>query len=255
MTAIRFSHVSKWYPAYRHVMTGLKSTLLHMPETIRAFKEGRRMVLEDLSFEIKRGETIGLIGSNGSGKSTTLALIASVLSPQTGRIEVNGRICPLLELGAGFVLDLSGRENILLNGVLLGLTRREALSRTEEIVAFSELEPFMDQPVRTYSTGMIARLGFSIAVHMDPDILLIDEVLSVGDLHFQMKCNDKIDEFKRRQVTIVLVSHADAQIQRLCNRVIWLAGGRVAGDGAPEIILPRYRAAMLGVEGGALACG
>ncbi|MEY4705462.1 MAG: hypothetical protein RL042_1667 [Nitrospirota bacterium] len=248
MTVIRFSQVSKWYPTYRHVLTGFKSALLHMPEAIRSFKQERRLVLEDVSFEIKRGETVGLIGSNGSGKSTTLALIAGVLFPQIGRIEVEGRICPLLELGAGFAFDLSGRENIILNGVLLGLTRREIIARLDEIIAFSELERFMDQPLRTYSTGMIARLGFSIAVHLDPEVLLIDEILSVGDLHFQLKCNDKIDEIKRRQVTIVLVSHSIEQIERLCDRVIWLAGGRVVGDGSPHLILPQYKQAMLGME-------
>ena len=248
MIAIRFSQVSKWYPTYRHVLTGFKSALLRMPEAIRSFRQERRSVLEDVSFEIRRGETIGLIGSNGSGKSTTLALIAGVLFPQAGRIEVEGRICPLLELGAGFVFDLSGRENIILNGVLLGLTRQEIIARMEKIIAFSELERFMDHPLRTYSTGMIVRLGFSIAVHLDPEVLLIDEILSVGDLHFQLKCNDKIDEFKRRQVTIVLVSHSIEQIQRLCDRVIWLAGGQVVGDGPPHLILPQYRHAMLGVE-------
>jgi lipopolysaccharide transport system ATP-binding protein len=248
MTVIRFSHVSKGYPIYRHVLTGFKSALLSMPEAIRSFRQEQRLVLEDVSFEIRHGETIGLIGSNGSGKSTTLALIAGVLFPQAGRIEVEGRICPLLELGAGFVFDLSGRENVILNGVLLGLTRREIIARLDEIIAFSELQQFMDQPLRTYSTGMIARLGFSIAVHLDPEVLLIDEILSVGDLHFQLKCNDKIDEFKREQVTIVLVSHSIDQIQRLCDRVIWLAGGRVVGDGPPHLILPQYRLAMLGME-------
>lgn len=198
------------------------------------------MALDDVSFEIKKGETIGLIGPNGSGKSTTLALIAGVLQPQVGRVDVQGRVCPLLELGAGFHSELTGRENIVLNGVLLGLTRREVLSKMDEIIAFSELESFLDQSVRTYSTGMIARLGFSVAVHLDPEILLIDEILSVGDLHFQAKCRGKLDEFKKQDVTIVLVSHSIGEIRRLCDRVIWLKDGGIVAEGDPDFVLKRY---------------
>ncbi len=248
MTAIEFDHVSKWYPRYQPLLKGIKSSLLQFPETLRSVRREQFAALNDVSFEIKKGETVGLVGSNGVGKSTLLGLIAGVISPTAGLVEVSGRIAPLLELGAGFHFDLTGRENIVLNGVLLGLTRQEVFERMEDIIAFSELYDSLDQPLRTYSTGMMARLGFSIAVHLDPEVLLIDEILSVGDLHFQFKCNDKIDAIRRRQVTMVIVSHSIEQIQRLCDRVIWLAGGRVVGDGATDVILPQYKEAMIAVE-------
>ena len=198
------------------------------------------MALDDVSFEIKKGETVGIVGPNGSGKSTTLALIAGVLRPQAGRVDVLGRVCPLLELGAGFHPELTGRENIVLNGVLLGFTRRALLQRMDEIIAFSELESFLDQPIRTYSTGMVARLGFSVAVCLDPEILLIDEILSVGDLHFQAKCRGKLDEFKKQEVTIVLVSHSVGEIRRLCDRAILLEQGRMVKEGTPEEVMDFY---------------
>lgn len=244
MTTISFQHVSKSYPKYQPLLQGLKSSLLHLPGTIRSLRGEQFVALDDVSFQIARGETVGLIGSNGAGKSTTLALIAGIANPDSGHVNVAGRVSPLLELGAGFHFDLTGRENIVLNGILLGLTRSEVLTKINDIVAFSELKKFLDQPLRTYSTGMIARLGFSVAVHLDPEILLIDEILSVGDLHFQLKCNEKIDEFKRRRVTMVIVSHATEQIQRLCDRVIWLADGQVVGDGATDVILPQYKQVM-----------
>jgi lipopolysaccharide transport system ATP-binding protein len=198
--------------------------------------------LDDVSFEIGHGETVGLIGPNGSGKSTTLALIDGVLRPQVGHIEVRGRLAPLLELGAGFHLELTGRENILLNGVLLGLTRAEILAKMDEIIAFSELEPFLDRPLRTYSSGMVARLGFSVAAHLDPEVLLIDEVLAVGDLHFQAKCRARINEFKRQKVTIVLVSHSTEEIRQLCDRVIWLERGKIVERGEADSVVRRYEA-------------
>lgn len=244
MTAISFAHVSKSYPRYQALLQGLKSSLLHLPDTLRALKTVPFRALDDVSFQIKKGETVGLIGSNGAGKSTLLALIAGVLNPDSGRIDVAGRISPLLELGAGFHFDLTGRENIILNGILLGLTRGEVLRKMNEIVGFSELGRFLDQPLRTYSTGMMARLGFAIAVNLEPEILLIDEILSVGDLRFQLKCNEKIDEFRRRRVTMVIVSHSTEQIQRLCDRVIWLANGQVVEDGPAEHILPQYTKVM-----------
>jgi lipopolysaccharide transport system ATP-binding protein len=248
MSVIQFDRVSKSYPKYQPLLKGIKSTLLQMSETIRSGSPETFLALDNVSLVIEKGETVGLIGSNGAGKSTLLGLIAGVLKPSKGSIEVSGRIAPLLELGAGFHFDLTGRENIVLNGVLLGLTRREVSERMAEIITFSELRDSLDQPLRTYSTGMIARLGFSIAVHLSPEILLIDEVLSVGDLHFQFKCNDKIDAIRRQQVTMVIVSHSIEQIQRLCDRVIWLDGGRVIGDGAANAILPRYKEAMISME-------
>lgn len=244
MIPIRFEHVSKSYPRYSQILTGLKDTLLHLPKTLRSFKRDRFMALNDVSFEVMQGQSLGLIGLNGSGKSTTLALIANVLKPQVGKVEVHGRVSPLLELGAGFHPEMTGRENILLNGVLLGLTRREIRARMNDIIAFSELERFLDQPIRTYSSGMVARLGFSVAAHIDPEILLIDEVLAVGDLGFQAKCLGRLLEFKKRKVTIVLVSHSLDTVGRFCDRAIWLDEGRIAGDGEPASVIRRYREAV-----------
>jgi lipopolysaccharide transport system ATP-binding protein len=244
MIPIRFEHVSKSYPRYSQILTGLKDTLLHLPKTLRSFKRDRFMALNDVSFEVMQGQSLGLIGLNGSGKSTTLALIANVLKPQVGKVEVHGRVSPLLELGAGFHPEMTGRENILLNGVLLGLTRREIRARMNGIIAFSELERFLDQPIRTYSSGMVARLGFSVAAHIDPEILLIDEVLAVGDLGFQAKCLGRLLEFKKRKVTIVLVSHSLDTVGRFCDRAIWLNEGRIAGDGEPASVIRRYREAV-----------
>jgi lipopolysaccharide transport system ATP-binding protein len=249
MTVVQFKHVSKWYPRYHQVLKGLKASLLQLPETIRAFRQQKFVALDDISLDIEKGETIGLIGANGSGKSTMLALMAGVLAPQIGRVEVQGRVCPLLELGAGFHYDLTGHENILLNGILLGLTRREVQEKMNEIVAFSELESFLDQPIRTYSSGMIARLGFSIAIHVDPEILIIDEILSVGDLHFQAKCRRKIQEFKQQKKTIVLVSHSPEDVRRLCNRVLWLDHGKLVGHGDADLILSRYERSEPFTEG------
>ena len=240
---IRFENVSKWYPCYKPILGGLKTSLLHLPETLRSVKKGRLRALDGISFEIQRGETVGFVGLNGSGKSTTLALIADVLRPTAGQVEVRGHVYALLELGAGFHPELTGRENIVLNGILLGLTRRQVLVKIDEIIAFSELEPFLDQPLRTYSSGMIARLGFSVVVHLEPEILVIDEVLAVGDLQFQAKCREKINEFKRRGVTIVLVSHSTEEVRRLCDRGIWLKEGKIVGEGEPGVVLRRYEEA------------
>ncbi len=240
MTAICFDHVSKWYPRYQSLSYGIKSSLLHLPETLRSLKRERVKVLEDVSFRIGKGETVGLIGPNGAGKSTTLALMAGVVEAEAGAVSVGSRVSPLLELGAGFHFDLTGSENIVLHGVLLGLTRREVFSKMKAIIAFSELETCIDQPLRTYSSGMIARLGFAIASHLDPEILLIDEILSVGDLSFQLKCNAKIDEFKQREITMVLVSHSMDHVRRLCDRVMWLEKGRIVGEGEPGVIVAEY---------------
>ncbi len=244
MTSIAFHRVTKWYPRYHHVMKGLKHSLLHPVDTIRGFRAEGFLALDNVSFEIARGEAVGFIGANGSGKSTTLGLMAGVLAPHTGEVIAQGRVAPLLELGSGFHFDLTGRENIFINGILLGLTRRQVQERFEDIVRFSELEKFLDQPLRTYSTGMVARLAFSIAAHLDPDILLIDEILSVGDLHFQVKCRKKIDEFRRRGVTIILVSHASGDIRALCDRVIWLEAGRIAAQGPSGEVLAAYEQAQ-----------
>lgn len=240
MTAIRFESVSKSYPRYGHVLQGLKASLLNWRATVRSFRQPRFQALDNVSFVIERGEAVGILGDNGSGKSTTLALIAGVLKPQQGVVDVQGRVCPLLALGAGFHYDLSGRENIMLNAVLLGLTRRQIAQRMDRIIAFSELEKFLEEPIRTYSSGMVARLGFSIAAHLDPDILLIDEILSVGDIGFQAKCFEAMKAIKAKGTTIVLVSHSLMDVRRLCDRAMWLEHGKLIEQGPADRIVTRY---------------
>ena len=188
---IIFENVSKSYPLYNPITGGYKNFLFHLPKWISALKDSRFEALRDISFTICRGETFGIIGRNGVGKSTTLGLIATVLKPTKGKIIMKARISPLLELGAGFHPELTGRENIILNGVLMGLTRAEVFRKMDAIIKFSELGEFINQPVRVYSSGMLARLGFSVVAHLDPKILLIDEVLAVWDMNFQKRCLDK----------------------------------------------------------------
>ena len=248
MRAIRLDAVSKYYSRYLHLTRGLKQTLFHLPEVLRSMRAQRFTAVDSVSLDVDQGEMIGVIGPNGAGKSTMLALIAGVLQPDVGNIEVRGRVAPLLELGAGFHPDLTGRENIVLNGVLLGLRRAEVAARLGPITAFSEIGPFLDQPVRTYSSGMVARLGFSVAAHLDPEILLIDEILAVGDQHFQMKCREKIAEFRERGTTIVFVSHSLDDVRRLCDRVIWLDGGRIREQGEPQRIIDAYVSAALDAD-------
>lgn len=216
-----FNRVSKSYPRYHHII-GIKNFLFHLPSALNSLKNVRYEVLRDVSFEVYRGESFGIIGKNGAGKSTTLGLIAGVLKPDSGSIIVNGRISPLLELGGGFHPDLTGRENIMLNGVLLGMTKAEVLKKIDEIIEFSGLEDFIEQPLRTYSSGMQARLGFSVVASLDPEILLIDEVLSVGDIDFQKKCLDRMLGFKKEGVTIIFVSHSINDVKMLCDRVMWI---------------------------------
>jgi lipopolysaccharide transport system ATP-binding protein len=240
MSVIRFDGVSKSFPQYQRVFAGLKASLLHLPGTLRSFRKPPFLALDNLSFAVDKGETVGIVGQNGSGKSTALALIAGILQPQQGTVEVHGRIAPLIELGAGFHPDLSGRDNIILNAILLGLTRREVMDRMDAIVAFSELEEFLDQPIRTYSSGMIARLGFSVAVSLDHDILLIDEVFAVGDLGFKTKCYERINRLKRQGSTIILVTHSPDEARLLCHRVLWLDRGRLLADGETNRIVNQY---------------
>jgi len=242
MTAISFRNVCKSYPMYQHLFSGGKASLLRPLHTLRSFKRDRYVALDDVSFDVGKGEAVGIIGPNGSGKSTAMGLIVGVLQPQAGQVEVaEGRLCPLLELGAGFHPDLTGRENIILNGILLGLTRREVLARMDAIEVFCELGQFLDQKLRTYSSGMVVRLGFSVAAHLEPDILVIDEVLAVGDIHFQAKCREKILTFRKRGCTIVLVSHSGADIQSLCDRAIWLSAGKIVEQGEPAKVWMRYQ--------------
>ncbi len=191
---IIFDNVSKSYPLYHHITGGIKNFLFNLPKAVSSIKNSRYEVLRGIFFEVFKGETFAIIGRNGAGKSTILGLIAGVLIPSKGRVTVRGKISPLLELGGGFHPELTGRENIMLNGVLLGLTRLEVRKKMEEIIEFSELREFINQPIRTYSSGMLARLGFSVVSSLDPEILLIDEILAVGDMEFQKKCLVKIQQ-------------------------------------------------------------
>jgi ABC-type polysaccharide/polyol phosphate transport system ATPase subunit len=196
--------------------------------------------LRDVTFAVGHGESYGIIGRNGSGKSTALKLIAGVSAPSRGEVRVTGRVSPLIELGAGFHPDLSGRENIDLNATILGMSGKLIRERFNEIVEFAELRDFIDTPVKRYSSGMYMRLGFSVAIHSDPEILLVDEVLAVGDAAFQEKCMEKMDEFKARGVTIVVVSHSMDLVQDFCQRVLLLDGGRAAAEGTPAEVIDRY---------------
>jgi ABC-2 type transport system ATP-binding protein/lipopolysaccharide transport system ATP-binding protein len=197
--------------------------------------------LREVDLEVRAGEVFGVIGHNGAGKSTLLRLIARVMRPTRGRVYRQGRVAPLLELGAGFHPELSGRENVFLNGALLGYTRLEMESKFPEIVAFAELENFIDTPLRNYSSGMSARLGFAVATATQPDILIVDEVLSVGDEQFQQKCANRINEFREQGATILLVTHNAAFVRRLCNRAVWLDHGRVQAVGEADEVVTAYQ--------------
>ena len=201
-------------------------------------------VLKGVSFQIRKGEAVGLIGENGCGKSTTLKLLTKILYPDEGSIRMTGRVSSLIELGAGFHPDLSGRENIYTNASIFGLSKKEIDARLEEIIAFSELEEYIDHPVRTYSSGMYMRLAFAVAINVDADILLIDEILAVGDAAFQAKCFEKLQEIKGKGTTIVIVSHAMAQIENICGRSIWIEDGVIRMDGAPRDVHPAYMEQM-----------
>ncbi|MCX8000654.1 MAG: ABC transporter ATP-binding protein, partial [Leptospiraceae bacterium] len=191
-TAVIFENVTKFYNSYNLLTAGLKNFLFRFPKSLNNFRK-KITVLENISLKITKGESVGIIGRNGAGKSTMLGLIAGTLKPNSGRVIVKQRVSPLLELGAGFHPDLNGRENIILNGVLLGLRRKEVIKKLDQIIEFSELNEFVDYPLRTYSSGMVARLGFSIVAHLEPELLLIDEILAVGDVNFQKKCLDKLN--------------------------------------------------------------
>ncbi|WP_028893297.1 ABC transporter ATP-binding protein [Syntrophorhabdus aromaticivorans] len=237
---IDFKHVTKSYPLYHHIIGGIKNFLFHLPEGLYSLRNSKFEALHDISFSVAKGEAFGVIGKNGAGKSTILGLIAGVLKPNSGSVKVMGRISPLLELGAGFHFELTGRENILLKGVLIGLSRTEVLARMDEIIAFSELGDFVDQPIRIYSSGMLARLGFSIVAGLDPEILLIDEILAVGDIAFQEKCLSRMMEFRRRGVTMVFVSHSMDKVRKICDRAVWIENHRVRMIGDADSVIDTY---------------
>ena len=201
-----------------------------------------------MSFDVPAGKTFGIVGRNGSGKSTMLKLIAGIGRPTDGTVAVKGRVSALIELGAGFHPEISGRENVYINGMMLGLTKREVAARFEEIVAFAELEDFIDAPVKTYSSGMYMRLGFAVAIHVDPDVLLVDEVLAVGDEAFTHKCLDKFAEFRRRGRTVLLVTHSLDLVTRFCDEALWLDGGVARMQGDPKRVVDAYLLDVAGVE-------
>ena len=238
--AVEFDRVSKVYPLYHHITGGIKHFLFRLPRAIAEMKRVRFQVLQDVSFSVARGEAFGIIGRNGAGKSTILGLVAGVIRPTSGSVVVRGRISPLLELGAGFHPELTGRENIVLNGVLMGLTRAEIREKMDEIIDFSGLSRFVDQPVRTFSSGMLARLGFSVVACLDPEILLVDEILAVGDRQFQEKCMDTMAGFKARGVTIVLVTHSMDDVLRICDRAMLLEDHRVKAIGPARQVVEAY---------------
>lgn len=239
---ISFYNVSKSYPLYGHIR-GIKNFLFDFPRSITSMKQERFEALSNISFEVYEGENFGIIGNNGAGKSTTLGLIAGVLEPNRGQVVVKRRISPLLALGAGFHPELTGCENVELNGVLMGLTRKEIRRKMDEIVEFSELGDFVNRPIRVYSSGMLARLGFSVIAHLDPEILLIDEVLGVGDIRFQKKCLDKMMTFKDSGVTMVLVTHSVASVINICDRAMWIENHQVRMMGDPTEVVEAYCAA------------
>ena len=202
------------------------------------------MVLKGISFDVREGEALGIIGKNGCGKSTTLKLLTRILYPNEGKIEIKGRVSSLIELGAGFHPDMTGRENIYINASIFGITRKEVDTRLNDIIRFSELEEYIDNPVRTYSSGMYMRLAFAVAINVDADVLLIDEILAVGDAAFQKKCFEKLKEIKANGTTIVIVSHSMDQLYKICDKMIWLEQGLVKMEGAPRIIGEKYLEAM-----------
>lgn len=236
---ISFEGVGMRFRLHRERVTSLKEAVLGRFRQYRAADE--LWALRDVSFAVGAGESVGVVGHNGSGKSTLLRLAAGVLQPTHGRVRVRGRVSPMIELGAGFDPELSGRDNLFLNGALLGYSRRDMAAKLERIVDFSELGDFIDVPVKNYSSGMYARLGFAIAADVEPDVLLVDEVLAVGDERFQAKCLDRIREVQRQGCTILFVSHALDAVADLCGRIVVLDHGRVALDGPPGPAIARAR--------------
>ncbi len=242
----------------RHEYTTFKSELLRWLRGGRERNLGETRLIEALrgvSLSVPRGRTIGILGRNGSGKSTLLKLITGIYRPTSGSIQVNGRVSALLDLGAGFHPDFSGRENILINGIILGMSRAQVRERMDEIIAFSELGDFIDEPVRTYSSGMYARLAFAVATHVDPEILIVDEILAVGDEHFGKKSMSKMMEFKKQGKTIVLVTHDLSTVERWCDMAVWIDAGRIRGVGSPMEVAREYRQAVSLAEQRSVALG
>ena len=238
--AIEVHNITKRFKVYMDKGSSMKEKVLFRSRN----KHEERWVLKGISFSVKKGEAIGLIGKNGCGKSTTLKMLTRIMYPTSGNIEIKGRVSSLIELGAGFHPDMSGRENIFTNASIFGLTHDEIERRLDDIIRFSELEEFIDNPVRTYSSGMYMRLAFAVAINVDADILLIDEILAVGDVSFQEKCFEKLKEIKRKGTTIVIVSHVTEQIKTICDRALWIEEGLLKEDGEPNEVTEHYLASM-----------
>lgn len=235
--AIKVEHVYKSFTVYYDKANTLKERLLFLARNKRKEK---RQILKDINLEIRQGETVALIGVNGSGKSTLLKLMTQIIFPNKGTIETKGKLTSLLELGAGFHPDFSGRENIYFNASIFGLTRKEIDNRLNQIIEFSELGELIDNPVRTYSSGQYMRLAFSVAINVDAEILLIDEILSVGDQHFQEKCFRKMKELKEEGKTMVFVTHSMDSVRKLCDRAVWLYQGEIKMDGSTNEVIDEY---------------
>ncbi|MCI8795139.1 MAG: ABC transporter ATP-binding protein [Bacilli bacterium] len=234
--AIEVKNMTKRFKLFYDKPSTLKERLVFWNHK----KAETRTVLDNINIEIKKGETVALIGVNGSGKSTLLKLMTKIIYPSSGKLETKGKLTSLLELGAGFHPDFTGRENIYFNASIFGLTKKEIDKRMNDIIEFSELQDFIDNPVRTYSSGQYMRLAFSIAINVDAEILLIDEILAVGDQHFQDKCFQKLEELRDSDKTIVIVSHSLGVIEKICNRGIWLNEGQVKKDGKVKDVIEEY---------------
>ena len=240
MNAVEFQGVSKSYAIYDAPGDRLKELL-----SLNRLKRHQDFwALHDVSFEVKRGETFCIVGENGSGKSTLLQMVAGILHPTSGTVGIHGRVSALLELGAGFNPEFSGRDNVYLNGSILGLTTRQIDERYKDIAAFAEIGDFIDQPVKTYSSGMVVRLAFAVAINVDPEILLVDEALAVGDIYFRQRCMRKVHELRQRGITILFVSHAVSDVKAIGDRVLWLDHGRMIDVGEPDRVVSKYLAAM-----------
>lgn len=234
---ISVKNVDKYFKIYKDKKHSLKERFIYVG---KRNQRSERKVLDNISFDVKKRESLALIGKNGSGKSTILKLLSKILRPNNGSIEVKGKLCSLIELGAGFHPDMSGRENIYINASIFNIKKKDVDKKIKQIIEFSELESYIDEPVRTYSSGMYMRLAFSIAINVEADILLIDEILSVGDASFQNKCFNKLEELRNEGVTMIIVSHSMGQIQKLCDRSIWLDNGKVVEDGECSSVINHY---------------
>ncbi len=239
MNSVQISNVSMHFNTNRQKINNLKEYFIGLVK--REIDYDKFIALNDINFDIEKGSVVGIVGLNGSGKSTLLKLIAGVLKPTKGKVLVTGVIAPLIELGAGFDMDLTARENIYLNGAVLGFSKKMIQSKFEDIVDFSEVREFIDVPMKNYSSGMVARIAFAIATIVNPDILIVDEILSVGDFLFQKKCEDRISEMMQNNTTVIIVSHSIEQIERLCKKVIWIEKGIVKMNDSVDIVCEAYK--------------